>query len=73
MDDAARTEYSEALGLSLFYDLAPFAAAEYALIRDALVAIERERLIDGGLSETEADAIIAIMDDTFAMRAAAAT
>lgn len=71
MDDATRTEYSETLGYQLFYDLAPLTTEEFARLRDALLDIERERLIDGGMSAEDADVILAIMDDTFAFRAAA--
>ena len=71
MTEQQLIEYTGSIGYTLLSDLAPLDSSEYGILRDAVVEIERRRLLDRGISESDAIAILGLMDDYFSFSAAA--
>jgi hypothetical protein len=70
MNEEQKHEYCGAIGEQLLIDLAPLTAQEYSILVNAVRVIERTRL-EETLSQKDAEAILALLDDYAAFEAAA--
>jgi hypothetical protein len=66
MNATQRTEYCEAVGLHLLFDIAPLTVDEYRMLARAVALVERQRLVDAGMDDEDAAGMLALMDDYFA-------